>query len=295
MRHAPHFTSPFDESCRSLLLTHNSTTVVDMVLISHEHEFILLKSVKTAGSSVEAAFYGAITNDYPISDKGPEIHNDLVYRSATRGRPGPKTPNQQLLGPHADIAAVYHKFPGAKKYRVIICVRNPYDRYVSMFWWILANYPKVHAAVGGMPFAFQKLLFNFWLLSGTPRFRLTGKNWRQILRFLSETPRSRATFAHRRLTKQSRPFKISNLLDWEGNFLPVTPIYFERLEQSTELAMESIGLTGRGQPLPAFKTSQRLEKGAPAFDYYWRSSSRRVENELNFEFETFGYPKLSGS
>jgi hypothetical protein len=266
-----------------------------MVLVSHEHEFILLKSVKTAGSSVEAVFYGAITNGYPSSDNAQEVHNDLMYCSPRGSRPGVKTPNQQFLGSHAGIAAVYHKFPGAKKYRVVICVRDPYDRYVSMFWWILAKYPKVHAAVGGMPFAFQKLLFNFWLLSGAPRFLLAGKIWRQILRFLSGTPRSRATLAHRRLTKQGASFKISNLLDWEGNCLPVTPIYFERLEESTELAMESIGLTGRGEPFPAFKTSQRLEKVAPAFDYYWRSSSRRVESELNFEFETFGYPKLSGS
>jgi hypothetical protein len=276
-----------------------------MVLISHEHEFILLKSSKTAGSSVEAAFYGAITNVDPSSDNAPEVHNDLMYcspRGSRAGarppnhRPGARPPNQRLLNSHSGISTIYHKFPEAKKYRIIICVRDPYDRYVSTFWWILAKYPKVHAAVGRMPFAFQKLLFNFWVLNGEPiTLTPTRATWGEVLRYLSGTPRSRATFAHRRLTKQGAPFKISNLLDWEGNCLPVTPIYFERLEESTELAMESIGLTGRGAPFPAFKTSQRLEKVAPAFDYYWRSSSRRVESELNFEFETFGYPKLSGS
>jgi len=267
-----------------------------MVLISHEHEFILLKSIKTASSSVEAAFYEAITNVDSSSADAPEVHNDVMYCSPRIARRGRRFPNQPFLIPHAGIAAVYHKFPEAKKYRIIICVRDPYDRTVSMFWWSLSNRPKAHAAVGRMPFSFQKLLFNIWVLGRTARWLgRPRKMWRKILRFLSGAPRSQASFAHRRLTKQGPPFEILNLLDWEGNFLPVTPIYFERLEQSTDLAMESIGLTGRGQPLPAFKTSQRLEKVVPAFDYYWRSSSRRVESELNFEFETFGYPKLSGS
>jgi hypothetical protein len=267
-----------------------------MVLISHAHEFVLLKSIKTASSSVEAAFCEAITNVDPSPGDAPEVHNDVMYCSPRIARREGQTPNQPFLTAHAGIAAVYHKFPEAKKYRIIICVRDPYDRDVSRFWWGLSNSPKAHAAVGRMPFSFQKLLFNIWVLRRTARSLGHPRGtWRKISRFLGGAPRSRSFLPHRRLTKQGPPFNISNLLAWEGNFLPVTPIYFERLEESSKLAMESVGLAGRVQPLPAYKTSQRLEKVVPAFDYYWRSSSRRVESELNFEFETFGYPKLSGS
>lgn len=109
------------------------------MLISHQYQFIYLKTHKTASTSVEAALETLCTNSGHVPQHTQdEIKSDLGYIS---GRMGGKS---HFLPAHARASYVERKVGKTvfDKYTKVYTVRNPYDKVVSWFWHVMPERTK---------------------------------------------------------------------------------------------------------------------------------------------------------
>ena len=103
------------------------------MLICHPYEFIFIKPVKAAGTSVEC-FLEPLCHDQneEIHEYGPE----KIYANGIVGYRGPSKgdatywnhmPSSQIQCLHPDLFKSYHK---------ISIVRDPYQKAISLFLWL---------------------------------------------------------------------------------------------------------------------------------------------------------------
>lgn len=115
-----------------------------MTLVSNTHEFVYLKTTKTAGTSVEMALepYCAPPNHVPTEHSAELISEFGVVGYRGFYKP-PSNPRWKFWAPHPWIHHMHanrvrHNL-GAKRFdrfTKIAAVRNPYDRLVSLFFWL---------------------------------------------------------------------------------------------------------------------------------------------------------------
>lgn len=149
------------------------------MLVSHAKRFIYLKTIKTAGTSVELFFerYCKPAAEADINDHGRPAQ---VSAEGIIGRRGRKTGEdvwynhmqgravKGLLGD--DIWGSYFKF---------CTVRNPFDRLVSL-WWMVGCSPEV-AVRAADDFPFARKTFSTWVLETSkwpadfPIYTIDGK------------------------------------------------------------------------------------------------------------------------
>lgn len=135
------------------------------MLVSHRRRFIYLKTTKTAGTSVEVLFERECLPEGAY--QGPA--HDSIERETEAGivgarMNGVKQPGTQWL-PHMPALALKAKI-GPKiwdDYLKFCVIRNPFDRTVSLWWWLLG---KQRQAVTAMDFAQTRQAFNAWVMSG---------------------------------------------------------------------------------------------------------------------------------
>lgn len=106
------------------------------MIISHSHQFIFIKSEKTAGTSVEAVLSEHCKDNdivVPINDfrhnrneKGEFIHRAMNADDEYR-----------KIGQHVDAMTIRRKVPPEvwKNYYKFSITRNPWDRTISDFFW----------------------------------------------------------------------------------------------------------------------------------------------------------------
>lgn len=146
-----------------------------MVMVSHRHEFIFLKSRKTAGTTIEMALEplcgpprAEVTEATPARVTAQGIIGRRVL-----GRPKHVKLLQKLgiglvtdWGNHMTAAEVKAALGKNKwdRYRKITSIRNPFDRAVSSFHW--------QESRAGMPadedFATVRARFNDWVARTRP-------------------------------------------------------------------------------------------------------------------------------
>ena len=116
-----------------------------MTIVSHTHEFIFLKTRKTAGSAIELwlADYLVPRRDLIASAKElrtlkPDIAQQLSGEiGGFRGRVRALTGHDSRLGQHMPALRV-RQMVGSRvwrRYRKITVVRNPWDRIISFWRW----------------------------------------------------------------------------------------------------------------------------------------------------------------
>lgn len=102
------------------------------MLISHTHNFIYLKTFKTASTSVEAFFSKwCLPPDYKVEHSQRESITEYGVVSARHLGAGAGDSYQS----HMPAIQVKQRFPAEfDSYFKFCCVRNPWDRLVSRFW-----------------------------------------------------------------------------------------------------------------------------------------------------------------
>jgi hypothetical protein len=106
------------------------------MIISHTHKFIFIKSLKTAGTSIEAALSNHCSgNDVvvPINDFGHNRDSDgaFVHRAMNADD------TYRKIGQHVDALTIKSREPEEvwNNYFKFSIVRNPWDRALSFFFW----------------------------------------------------------------------------------------------------------------------------------------------------------------
>lgn len=106
------------------------------MIISHSHQFIFIKSLKTAGTSVEAA----LSNHCSGNDVVVPI-NDFAHNRDPEGQVQHRAMNAdevyRRIGQHVDAATIRSREPAEvwSNYFKVSIARNPWDRALSYFFW----------------------------------------------------------------------------------------------------------------------------------------------------------------
>ena len=114
------------------------------MIISHTHRYLFLKSVKTAGTSIEAALSQYCGGDDVVTPLGDFAHNrDEESGVVHRGMNYESLPwwDRDTIGQHVDAATMQRHVPPEvwQGYCKFSIARNPWDRMVSLFSWKTRN------------------------------------------------------------------------------------------------------------------------------------------------------------
>lgn len=103
----------------------NSLNII--MIISHEHKFIFIKTRKTAGSAIEK---------YLVNYLNPDV--DVCSGSEYDGTPG----FGKVKGGHKTAKWIAERYPNEwKNYYKFSVVRNPWDTMVSFYYWYKKGKP----------------------------------------------------------------------------------------------------------------------------------------------------------
>jgi hypothetical protein len=226
-----------------------------MVLISHEKEFIFIKTQKSASSSIEEYLEYHLLGTPPegFGEYSPERATDDGYVSG-RGMLRGKKP---FMRHHADSSEILNLLGEQRfmRYQKATCVRNPWDQIVSYFWWRLRVFPRLASIASKAPMVVVKLWFSIWYF--TRRSRL-------------------------------KSYSFTHLLSVEGKIPPMHIIRFESLEADLRDLLKKQGLSMQEQYLPTRKSHLRLRP--EGFQkYYFGFVRNAVARDRSRDLKNFGY------
>lgn len=232
-----------------------------MVMVSHTHEFIVLKSRKTAGTSIEMAFEplcgpprAEITEATPARVTAQGIIGRRVL-----GRPFHVKLFQKLGLPFVTdwsnhmTAAQVRAALGAEKwgrYRKITSIRNPFDRAVSSFHW----QDSVRGVPADQDFATVRARFTDWVV-------------------------------------RTRPDSDKDVLFLDGAFVGDLAIRFEHLAEELQKVYNMFDPNaGPIQVYHAKDAGSRRKHPVP--EYFTEDSIAIVREHSGWVFDRFGYPDI---
>lgn len=140
-----------------------------MVLVSHKKEFVFLKTRKTAGTSTEMLLETfCAPSGHAVSEATPAV----VGCSGIIGRrlyesplnlPDPESRQVQDWYNHMPAREVAQRLGPTiwSRYTKVSCVRNPFDRTVSMFHWRL-QWGKIEPEPDDLPRLFRAFVETDW-------------------------------------------------------------------------------------------------------------------------------------
>ncbi len=243
------------------------------MIISHSRKFIFVKSLKTAGTSIEAALSNYCSgNDVvvPIGDfghnrdaKGGIVHRgmnaDEVYR---------------MIGQHVDAPTIRDREPAEvwNGYFKFSITRNPWDRALSYFFWDRRKDPAMKPRKRfyhylGVPldeFGAVKGLFTDFIRNKT----LTGDD-----RFYVNDGEKRYRVPAEGFLENNDRFYVE-----DGRLCVDFVIRYERLQEDFHTVCERVGIHPTPQ-LPQLKTGIRM--GGHHYTEYYDDRARDIVGELH--------------
>ena len=253
------------------------------MIISHSHKFIFIKSLKTAGTSVEAALSqhcGGADVVVPINAFGHNLDEkgELVHRGMNADEVYRK------IGQHVDAPTIKAREPAEvwNGYFKFSITRNPWDRTLSYFFWDRRKDPTMKPRKRfyhylGVPFdefAIIKDLFTqfvrdkalaqsnddrFHVIDGTHHYRVPAQGF---------------------LENNDRFYIIDDQLC--ADFV----IRYEHLEEDFNEVCRHIGIPASG--LPHLKTG--IRKQTRHFTDYYDDETREIVADLHKnDLRYFGY------
>jgi hypothetical protein len=224
-----------------------------MVIVSHDHGFVFLKTRKTAGTSVEMVLEpfcrppGA-----EVSEKTPTLvsRHGIVGRRLT-----PRSRLERLLFRrdwynHMTAAEVRAGLGPDRwaRYRKVAALRNPFDLAVSRYHWELARH--------GLPEA-------------------------------EDFAETRGRFAE--MVQSGRFDGDHGIVHLDGHFVADTVVRFETLAADVAALVQQLVPGAAAAPLPhTKKTANRRQH--PVADYYDAASIAAIRKSSAWVFDRFGYP-----
>jgi hypothetical protein len=228
-----------------------------MVMVSHAHDFVFLKTRKTAGTSVEMVL------EPFCRPPGCEVFERTRTLKSAYGIVGrrlmPRPPWHRFLM----ITDWYNHMParavraalGAERwdrYRKITCIRNPFDLAVSRFHWELAR----HDIPEATDFAETRKRFHDMVMSG--RFDCDH-----------------------------------GIVHIDGQYVADETVMFERLSGDLEKLVSSINPGAAKMNIPhTKKTANRRQQ--PVAAYFDTLSIAAIHKSAAWVFERFNYPETPG-
>jgi hypothetical protein len=223
------------------------------VIVSHTHKYIFIKSLKTAGTSLEAALSQYCGENDMVTPLG-----DYWFNRDERGKWIHSSMNAEGFSQHDPAAEVKRKVPPDvwNRYFKFSIVRNPWDRVVSLFSWEARNQPALKPAK------------RFYHRLGVPfnEFRETRKLFRE--------------FVAGDWTTNDRFYLI------EGELCVDFVIRYESLGPDVDELCRRIGLPRI--ELPHLKTG--LRQAEHAYTHYYDDQARAiVADRHQNDIRLFGY------
>jgi len=227
-----------------------------MVMISHEHRFIFIKTKKTAGTSIEEYFERILIGNPEggFSEVTPErvtkdsyVSSRTIYQGEVQGLlPSHASSNQVLraLGPE--------RFDS---YIKVSCVRNPWDQIVSFFWWRISMYPSAHRIIIRLPMTLIRMIFRYWYIKSRKRI--------DTLSFTAQ-------------------------LKIDGVFPKMNIIHYETMSEDIKKICEDLGIADLSLEIPNRKTTQR-KASVPYQAYYSNDLRDSVAKSRELDLVNFGY------
>lgn len=225
-----------------------------MVLVAHKHKFVLLKTNKTAGTSVEMFLQSACATPgtHIIESQRAEITDDYIV--GTRRVPqDERLPSDNIWYNHMPASAVRNQLGSEiwDAYEKICCVRNPFDLAVSLFHYRrrLRGEPSLHNDRETLRNAFRKTILE--------------KHW----------PNS----------KQATHIG--------GDLVAERFIRFEHLKEDVAQLCQDYSLDADVDTLPVTKRTTDDRIGFQLRDYYDDETMDFVRNRLDWMFKAGNYPE----
>jgi len=253
------------------------------MILSHTHRFIFIKSLKTAGTSVEAALSQHCGGNDVVVPINAFAHNlDESGNPVHRGMNADEV--YRTIGQHVDAVTIKAREPEAvwDGYFKFSLTRNPWDRALSYFFWDRRKDPAL------------KPKKRWWHLLGVPfddfspvrdlftRFvrERTLPNTDDERFYVREGERRYRVPAEGYLENNDRFYLI------DGKLCVDFVIRYENLQEDYAEVCRRIGIPPTG--LPQLKTGIRKQR-RPYTDYYTDETCELVARLHAKDIELFGY------
>jgi hypothetical protein len=219
------------------------------MLVSHERQFIYLKTRKTASTSVEIYFEPWCVPEGSTAD----VQHRQESRISTSGIVGCRGSNtagktwynhmpaeniRELLGDA--LWARYFKF---------CLIRNPFDKVVSQFWFLQAKQVRVNLATA----EFDLVRSHF-------------RKWVELRCFPLDAP----------------------VYSIDGRVIADHIVRYENLEQGLQTVCRQLSIAWEPERLRRYKGDFRV-RDEPFQEYYDRHSESLVGEAFQWELSSFGY------
>jgi hypothetical protein len=220
-----------------------------MVLVSHTHRFIFLKTKKTASTSVEAYFEPFCLDNPPKRIR--EMRHEHISEVGIVGARGSRQRRAKATF-HAHMSAWdVLRAIGPRtwlRYFKFTTIRNPYDKCVSMFYF---RFAKDQELLQG---SFQKVreAFRDWMLAGS--------------------------HGHDRYVFRIAGLPVVNQF-----------IRYERLHEDMAEVCDRLGAPYAPDKLPRFKTNTPVADRRHFSEYYDPDTDAVVQRAFGWELNRFGY------
>ncbi len=224
-----------------------------MVLVSHKHNFVFLKTSKTAGTTVEMALEPLCTpNGHVVREVTPPIFSKegiVGRRLLPRKSPSILYRRWNRWSHHMPAETLARELGPARwqAYSKLTVIRNPFDRAVSQFHWKLRGDPVL---IG--PFQEKRESFASFL--------------------------------------RSEKFKSDREIVFIGDeFVPDETIRFESLQDDIEAIASKYDLPIDLQKLAHTKSTAGKRGKVPVSDYFEPTDREQLLKLMSWVFERFHY------
>lgn len=232
------------------------------MLLSYDHRFVFLKTRKTAATSVEM-YLQAAAGLHPAGPLKEPTHALVSGNGIVGMRKVPLDELQALDRQwfHHMPAAMIRSAIGIEMWnslRKITCLRNPYDRLVSLFFWVKAVLPITQ---GNEP-----------CLTSTTDFSVIRPMFRDFV------------------TSCTWPTD-AEIVEISGQACPDSVIRYEHLAADLQSVCASLGMTAPPS-IPVTRVTQHMRPDIPVAEYYDPATIAVVQARMWWAFELGEYPLL---